>query len=64
MFVAKFESTFRFTSPPDIVVPEFPVNNPSEVIVPVPVAEISPVVLTSSPKFEGLSKFKPSSRVQ
>jgi hypothetical protein len=55
MLVAKFELLFRLTAAPDIVAPVEPVNNPAEVIVPVPVDEISPLVVTSSPAVVGES---------
>jgi hypothetical protein len=49
IFVAKFEPAFKLTAAPDIVAPNDPVNNPEEVIVPPPVVEIAPLVVTASP---------------
>ena len=55
IFVAKFELLFRLTTHPDIVAPVVPVNNPADVTVPVPVVEMLPVVVTSSPAVVGES---------
>jgi len=55
IFVALFDPAFKFTAPPVIVAPVVPVSNPAEVMAPVPVAEIFPLVVTSSPKLVGES---------
>jgi hypothetical protein len=60
ILVALFDPAFRLIAPPDIVVapvivaPDDPVSNPAEVIVPVPVVDILPLVVTASPDVVGL----------
>jgi len=55
--IAVFEvpDVFIFAVPPDTVSPAEPVNNPAEVIVPLPLVEIFPLVVTASPLFVGES---------
>jgi hypothetical protein len=53
MLVAKFELLFRLTAAPVTDNPDDPVNNPAEVIVPVPLVEILPLVVTASPAVVG-----------
>ncbi|MBK7131953.1 MAG: hypothetical protein IPH69_03745 [Bacteroidales bacterium] len=60
ILVTLSELLFRLIAPPDTVVapvmvaPDCPVSKPAEVIVPVVVVEISPVVVTSSPALDGV----------
>jgi hypothetical protein len=53
MLVAKFELSFRLTAAPVTDNPDDPVNNPAEVIVPVPLVEMFPLVVTASPAVVG-----------
>src|SRR5512142_849941 len=59
ILVGLFDPAFRLIDPPDIAVtpvivaPVEPVSNPAEVIVPVPVVEILPLVVTASPDVVG-----------
>jgi hypothetical protein len=61
MLVGLFDPAFRLIAPPDIVVapvivaPVEPVSNPAYVMVPVPVVEILPLVVTASPAVVGES---------
>jgi hypothetical protein len=68
MFVAKPDPALRFITPPDTLAapvtvrPDWPVSKPADVIVPAPVVEMSPLVVTSSPAFDGEST--PAARLQ
>jgi hypothetical protein len=59
IFVALLELLFKSITPPDIVVapvtvaPDCPVSNPADVIAPVPVVDMFPLVVTASPDVVG-----------
>lgn len=53
MSTAKLEEAFRDTAAPLTVSPAEPVNSPAEVMVPVPVVEMLPEVVTASPAVAG-----------
>ena len=53
MFVTKLELLLILTGAPVSDAPKEPVSNPAEVMVPVPVADIFPLVVTLSPNVVG-----------
>jgi hypothetical protein len=51
MFTALFDEALRLTIPPLTVIPDCPVRSPADVIVPLPVVEIVPVVVRLPEEF-------------